>query len=106
MTGDDMPMRAYAMEHGAIIGIAPCFCCKQPFAFDPDRVQAVPIDPETGRPPDMGGDPQRAVNQPLCPGCCTMANPQRKAAGLPLFDETDTAAEFRAALIRNGYGND
>jgi hypothetical protein len=76
---------------GDMIGIAPCFMCKQPFAFDPDRVTSISIDPMTGLPPDLGGDPGRARREPLCPPCCRIANVERARCGLALFDETDTA---------------
>jgi hypothetical protein len=74
-----------------MLGIAPCYACKQPFAFDPDRVTSVSIDPVTGLPPDLGGDPGRARREPLCPRCCRIANVERAARGLALLDETDTA---------------
>ena len=74
-----------------LLGIAPCFMCKQPFAFDPDRVTSISIDPVTGLPPDLGGDPGRARREPLCPPCCIAANVERARRGLDLLDETDTA---------------
>lgn len=76
---------------GGMVVIGPCFSCQNPFMFDVDRVQSIPIDPETGTPPDMGGDPARAVRQPICPTCCRTANVERRQQGLPLWDETDTA---------------
>lgn len=48
------------MTAPGMLGAAPCFMCKHPFWFDPDRVTSASIDPETGLPPDLGGDPRRA----------------------------------------------
>ena len=79
-----------------LLGIAPCFMCKQPFAFDPDRVTSISIDPVTGLPPDLGGDPGRARREPLCPPCCigppTSSAP---AAGSRSSIETDTSRPGR-----------
>jgi hypothetical protein len=82
------------MTGGAAIAIAPCFMCGRSFAFDPDRVASIRIDPVTGNAPDLGGDPARARREPLCPPCCRLANRERAARGLELLDETDSAAEL------------
>lgn len=76
-----------------LIGLAPCFTCRQPFAFDPDRVTSVPIDPRTGYPPDHPNANPNAeyIKRPICPPCCKRMNPERARRGLPLLDETDTA---------------
>jgi hypothetical protein len=69
---------------GRLIALGPCFVCGGPFAFDPDTVASIPIDPATGLPPDLGHtDPANAVNRPVCPSCVTLANAARKARGLP-----------------------
>lgn len=53
-----------------LVAFAPCWGCRETFTFDPDTVSSIPIDPETGLPPGIGGtDPQQAVKQPLCPQC-------------------------------------
>ncbi|MGH3783119.1 MAG: hypothetical protein ACRDRO_21475 [Pseudonocardiaceae bacterium] len=70
---------------GGMLAIGPCFSCEQPFAFDPDTIQSVPIDPVTGLPPDLGGDPARARNEPICAPCRRLANPIRVKAGLAPF---------------------
>jgi hypothetical protein len=82
-------------EPSNLLGIAPCFTCGQPFAFDPDRVVSVPIDPVTGLPPDApGANPQGDyVRRPICPGCCQAMNPERARRGLALLDTTDTGAQ-------------
>jgi hypothetical protein len=72
---------------GAVRAFAACFGCAVPFWFDPQRVPAIPIDPVTALPPDLGGDPARAVNRPLCPDCRRAANPRRIAAGLAPWPE-------------------
>lgn len=68
-----------------------CVRCKAPFSFDPERVPSIPIDPENGLPPDLGGDPSRAVREPVCPSCCKAVNPERRRRGQPLWSEEDTA---------------
>lgn len=73
-----------------VIAYGPCGACKNPFSFDPGSVPSLPIDPVTGLPPDMGGDPERAIRQPICPSCCARANVGRRKAGQPLWDETDS----------------
>jgi len=78
---------------GWAVAIGPCWMCKRPFPFDPDRVASVLIDPVTRRAPDLGGDPARAQREPICPDCCQVANVHRRRAGLELLDETDTARE-------------
>ena len=67
-----------------------CFVCKVPFYFHPDLVASVPIDPVTGLPPDLGGDPDRAQREPICPSCCHLANVERRQAGMELLDERDS----------------
>jgi len=73
---------------GDMLGLGPCWGCKQIFAFDPDRVPSVYIDPVTQRPPDQGGDPYRALREPVCPSCCEIVNPFRAARGLPPLEES------------------
>ena len=70
-------------EPGHLAAIGPCFGCKRRFAFDPDTVNSIPIDPDNGLPPDMGGDPAKAVKQPVCPDCIEAANAQRRKDGRP-----------------------
>jgi hypothetical protein len=74
----------------AMTAIGPCYRCGRPFEFDPKTVPSVPVDPQTGLPPDLGGDAGRAVNRPVCPGCCRAVNPARRRAGLALWSETDS----------------
>jgi len=62
--------------------LGPCLSCGVLFFFYPDTVPSVPIDPVTGLPPDLGGDPQRATRRPVCVSCRRRANPARIAAGL------------------------
>jgi hypothetical protein len=73
-----------------MVAVAPCFMCGVPFSFHPDLVTSVPIDPVTGLTPDLGGDPERAYRQPLCPPCCKLANVERRKRGLELLDERDS----------------
>lgn len=58
-----------------------CWACKRRFTFDPDRVPSVPIDPETNTPPDLGGEFERAVLQPICAECVELANAARVENG-------------------------
>jgi hypothetical protein len=81
---------------GYEVALAPCFTCKRTFAFDPERVVSVPIDPETGLPPDAQGarlDMGQYVKQPICPACCMVINEDRARLGLMLLDTTDTATD-------------
>ena len=64
---------------GRTIAYGPCYGCGLLFAFDPDRVTSILVDPHTGRPPNVDKharritpDPAalaRAQRLPLCPGC-------------------------------------
>lgn len=76
---DDEPQTV----NGLMAAFAPCFMCKEPFFFDPETVISVPIDPVTGLPPDLGGDPARAVKQPIDARCLQVAAAQRRRRGLP-----------------------
>jgi len=79
------------MPPAEMIAFGPCWACGTRFAFDPDKVTSVLIDPQTRLAPDLGGDPRRARREPLCPPCCVAANRYRRANGLELLDETDTS---------------
>jgi hypothetical protein len=86
------------MTDPAAAAMAPCYVCGLTFWFDPARVPNVPIDPQTGLPPDLGGDPQRAIPRVLCPTCVkTKINPERRKRGLALFSEEDTVDAWRIA---------
>lgn len=75
-----------------ILAHAPCFTCKTAFWFHPDLVPSVWIDPATGLPPDLGGDPERARQEPLCPRCIRETlNPALRKAGKPTLSEHDTS---------------
>jgi hypothetical protein len=78
---------------GYMVAIGPCWGCKVPFPYDPDRVTSLLIDPVTQTAPDLGGDPARAQREPLCPRCCKTVNVLRARAGLELLDETDSSLE-------------
>lgn len=76
--------------------ISPCFGCKRIFSYNPHRVPSIPIDPVTGLPPDMGGNPERAERQPICLSCVTYANWQRRKAGkeeIPVHSDAYEATE-------------
>lgn len=75
---------------GWLVALAPCFMCGRPFQFHPDLVTSIHVDPVTGLPPDLGGDPARARREPLCPPCCRLANPERARRGLAPLDERDS----------------
>jgi hypothetical protein len=75
---------------GYMVVFGPCWMCKAVFGFHPDLVTSVPIDPVTGLAPDLGGDPERAQREPLCPPCCRLANPERARRGLEPLDERDS----------------
>lgn len=75
---------------GVMSATSPCVRCHVPFMYDPEKVPSIPVDPETNLPPDLGGDADKAVKMPICPGCCTAVNPERRRRGLRLFPEGDT----------------
>lgn len=78
------------MTDGHMFAVGACWVCGQPFPFDPETVPSIPIDPVTNRPPDLGGDPDRAERRPVCPGCVAEANRQRELVGLPPIAATGT----------------
>lgn len=89
------------MAEGSELYLMPCFGCKQQFATaHPNRVPSVPIDPGTGLPPDLGGDPGRAVNQPICPPCFRLVTDRRRAGGQRPWPEPAGGwpDEYREAL--------
>ena len=72
------------------------------FAFDPERVPTVLIDPQTGLPPDVDAAGNwheasreardRSVARPYCPSCARELNAECRRRGDPaVFDETVTA---------------
>lgn len=77
--------------NGHVVAWGPCWSCGDPFHFDAELVPSIPIDPVTNRPPDLGGNAERAVKQPICPRCCRRANVRRRATGIPLINESDTS---------------
>jgi len=65
-----------------LVAFGICFVHERTFAFNPDTVITVPIDPATGLPPDMGGDAGRAISRPICDVCIGKINPMRIKRGL------------------------
>lgn len=73
--------------------IGRCHVCKRAFAFVPDAVTTVMIDPETGLPPGFTvlgtfrePTPEavaRSVREPVCPACVDRAERFRKLAAPP-----------------------
>lgn len=95
---------------GNQVAMGPCFLHGGLFAFDPERVQTIWIDPQTGNPPDVDpatGAPlppgplvdermTRSRKEILCPACCAQLNEAARRLGYPAhYDETDTAKEHR-----------
>ena len=71
-----------------------CFVDDELFSFFPERVVTVPIDPETDLPPDMGGDPSRVINRPICSRHIAMTNAKRVRDGrpeMPVFHDSTMA---------------
>jgi hypothetical protein len=59
------------------MGAACASCGDRGFAFHPDLVPSVSIDPQTGKPPDVDPEPggyDRARAEPLCPRCVKAIN--------------------------------
>lgn len=71
------------MSEGMFAAIGPCCLCDTRFSFDPDRVVVILMDPVTGLPPDLGGDPSRAEKLPVCPDCVRKLKQERAKRGLP-----------------------
>lgn len=69
------------MAEGWTFAAGRCWACGRIFAFDPDLVPSVPIDPQTNRPPDLGGSMEQSVLQPICSTCVELANREREAMG-------------------------
>jgi hypothetical protein len=93
-------------EPAVTVALGPCFVHGGIFAFDPDRVPTVLIDPVTERPVDVdehgnrfepsAGALARVRKAPYCPVCARALNVMREEQGLPpFFDETDTAEALR-----------
>ena len=81
------------MNEPDLVGIDKCFVEDHPFAFDPDKVCAIPIDPVTGLTPDLGGDASRAVKRVVCARHMAMVNEQRRNRGeneWPVFPDSTT----------------
>lgn len=63
----------------------PCWCCKENFLCDPDTVVSVWIDADSQLPPDLGGDPDRAIRMAICDDCVDKVNSLRTAQGIPVI---------------------
>lgn len=53
---------------GYVFVLGHCVSCRKPFAFNPHKVPSLPVD---------------GVRYPVCRDCIELANPRRKANGLP-----------------------
>ena len=53
---------------GYVFVFGPCFGCHRPFSYNPHYVPSIRVDGE---------------RHPICRGCIAIANPRRKANGLP-----------------------
>jgi len=80
--------------NGGFYAMGPCWSCGKRFAFAPERVPSIPIDPVSNRPPDLGGDPARAILRPICEDCVRLANANRRMAGRPLIEILPGAYEI------------
>lgn len=86
---------------GEIVGIGPCYSCRQVFMFVPEKVPCIMVDPATGIPPDVDPDTGKRLpdgtdvsgltserlasldRRPLCKSCVAIVNDARKAHGEP-----------------------
>lgn len=68
---------------GYLTGMGPCYIHGGLFAFDPDLVNTVLVDPVTRMPPDVQPDPgtpaldermARSYPAPVCVPCCRRVN--------------------------------
>ena len=53
---------------GYALGMGTCYACKQPFAFNPNKVPSIRID---------------GVREPVCGHCMELVNKRREEMGLP-----------------------
>lgn len=76
------------MAEGYMVALAPCFSCKSPFMFDPDKVPSIPICQGCQMPPDMHDasctKQFEIVKQPLCHTCVDGINANKRRRGEPL----------------------
>lgn len=80
--------------------MGPCFVGGETFAFDPDTVPSILVDPQTGRPADVDAEGNqielteevraRSVREPYCPACAKRLNADPRRRGMPKFDERDS----------------
>lgn len=59
--------------------LAPCYCCKQPFSFNPNKVPSF--------------KDRQGVKQPICSHCIVWINAERKRRGLSHAPPLDGAYE-------------
>lgn len=64
-------MKRKETEMGYAIMLQPCFACRRPFGFNPNKVPSVR---------DGNG-----IRQPVCEACIRRANMERKKKGIPEF---------------------
>lgn len=91
---------------GIMRALGTCYAHDGAFWFDPEHVNVVLVDPVTGRPPDVGPDPDtpddearraRSAWQPVCVQCCDRVN---LLAGCAHFNVTEHQREAEAV---NGH---
>lgn len=81
------------MGEGRLIAFGSCYGCGDRFAYDPDTVTSVFVDPVTRRPPDVDENgrrqpidreaAERAVRCPICPTCTALVVGRRRAGDTP-----------------------
>ena len=54
---------------GWVMAYSGCFCCKQPFSYNPNKVPSIRVN---------------GVKEPVCISCMYLVNEKRAAAGLSL----------------------
>jgi hypothetical protein len=77
------------LDHGGMVAFGACFACGRLFLFNPELVPSVPVDPQTGAPPDVDPKPggyQRAVRQPICGACVLRINARRRELGQAIIE--------------------
>lgn len=85
---------------GNFRAMGPCYVHKGYFWFDPDHVVSVPVDPETGMPPDVNPHPDgkgadRAILAPICDECVRKVNRVKiRTGGIPIETASQRAARL------------
>lgn len=92
--GEALPLASGRQAVSPTYVMGPCWGCGKLFFFHPHRVPSIPIDHSVsahGLPPDHGGDPAKAIREPICETCVSLANEIRRRDGREPIEILDGA---------------